>query len=176
MRELEIFLLIAFGSSNLAIESEFNFFYPICNTCIESFRSTSVGTRLKCYGSLQNIELRFGSWCIYMCIVFFIISMKQMFRPILLSCVLYICFILFSNRLIDEHSRDHYRELTFSNRGNNAKIHFLKHVHALCTYTLLEKACIFLMCMLEKISVFLAYSTRVSLYKGSLKLMASNCY
>ena len=25
---------------------------------------------------------------VYMCIVFFIISMKQMFRPILLSCVL----------------------------------------------------------------------------------------
>jgi len=49
---------------------------------------------------------------VYMCIVFFIIYMKQMFRPILLSCVLYICFILFSNRLIDEHSRDHYRELT----------------------------------------------------------------
>ena len=155
-------------------------FYYIWNTCIESLHSTSLGTRIKCYESLENIGLRLGSWCIYVHCIFNYVT-DYLHETILLSCVLlsschFICFILFSNRLIDEHSRDHYRELTFSNRGNNAKIPFLKRVHALCTYTLLEKACIFLMCMLEKISVFLTYSTRVSLYKGSLKLMASNCY
>ena len=91
-------------------------FYSIRNTCIESLHITSLGTRIKCYESLENIGLRLGSWCIYVHCIFNYVT-DYLHETILLSCVLlsschFICFILFSNRLIDEHSRDHYRELT----------------------------------------------------------------
>ena len=64
----------------------------------------------------ERIRLRLESWCVYVHCIFNYVT-DYLHETILLSCVLlsschFICFILFSNRLIDEHSRDHYRELT----------------------------------------------------------------
>ena len=100
--------------------SEWNGFLLCADTCIESFRSTSLGTSLKCCGSLENASDSDWKAGVYMYIVFstmlLIISMKQMFLPkfqfslVVYSCQADIVYALFYF-LIDERSRDHYREL-----------------------------------------------------------------